>query len=150
MDLSDRPAVSADHFAWVLGALCQVHRLPFDAALLLQQFPPPHQRHNLIEAARALGFTAGEVTLPDGKAPTPFIAFLKARPEIPALILRRDDKLLLYLEAGSETPNARGASDFSELFDVHVVLAGREAPEDLPFEDSPRRLGFAWVVPELS
>jgi len=150
MDLSDRPAVSAEHFAWVLGALCQIHRLPFDAALLLQQFPPPHQRHNLIEAARALAFKAGEVAVPEGKAPTPFIAFLKARPEIPALVLKRDGERFLYLEAGSEVPIARPASDFHELFDAHLVLVSHEAPEDLPFEASPRRFGFGWFVPELA
>ncbi|HXU41898.1 MAG TPA: peptidase domain-containing ABC transporter [Burkholderiales bacterium] len=150
MDLSDRPAVSAEHFSWVLGVLCQIHRLPFDAALLLQQFPPPHQRHNLIEAARALAFKAGEVAIPEGQAPTPFIAFLKARPEIPALVLKRDGERFLYLEAGSEVPSARPASDFHELFDAHVVLVSHAAPEDLPFEASPRRFGFGWFVPELA
>jgi len=150
MDLSDRPAVSAEHFSWVLGVLCQIHRLPFDAALLLQQFPPPHQRHNLIEAARALAFKAGEVAVPEGQAPTPFIAFLKARPEIPALVLKRDGERFLYLEAGSEVPSARPASDFHELFDAHVVLVSHAAPEDLPFEASPRRFGFGWFVPELA
>ncbi|MHB8354142.1 MAG: ABC transporter transmembrane domain-containing protein, partial [Burkholderiales bacterium] len=37
------------------GSVCALHRLPFDAGLLLRQFPPPYTTVTLIEAARALG-----------------------------------------------------------------------------------------------
>ena len=26
---------------WLLGSVCALHRIPFDAALVAQQFPPP-------------------------------------------------------------------------------------------------------------
>ena len=55
--------VGTEHFAWLFGALCRIFRLPFDVALLLQQFPPPHARHDLHDAARALGFRSGELAL---------------------------------------------------------------------------------------
>jgi subfamily B ATP-binding cassette protein HlyB/CyaB len=74
--------ISAEHFVRVLGSLCRIHRVPFDAALLLQQFPPPYARHNLIEAARALGFKAGELALSDSKlreAPLPLVAFMSEK-----------------------------------------------------------------------
>ncbi|HXJ08868.1 MAG TPA: hypothetical protein VNH12_05125, partial [Burkholderiales bacterium] len=73
-------ALSAEQMIWLLGSLCRIHRVPFDAALLLQQFPPPYGRESLIEAARALGFKAGETTLSAPRlreAPLPLIAFLK-------------------------------------------------------------------------
>jgi len=38
---------------WLLGSLSQLHRIPFDPALILQQFPPPYSLVTLIEAARA-------------------------------------------------------------------------------------------------
>src|SRR5215467_7951237 len=73
-------AISVEHFVWLLGSLCRIHRVPFDAALVLQQFPPPYANHSLIEAARALGFKAGELALTAPKlreAPLPLVAFLK-------------------------------------------------------------------------
>ncbi|MGA8051741.1 MAG: hypothetical protein WCA09_16300, partial [Burkholderiales bacterium] len=56
-------ALGTGQFVWLLGSLCRIHRLPFDAALLLQQFPPPHDRAQLVEAARAFGFRAGQASL---------------------------------------------------------------------------------------
>src|SRR6266446_7900364 len=100
--LGEARGISTEHFVWVLGSLCRFYRVPFDAALLLQQFPPPYARHNLIEAARALGFKAGERALSGGKlreAPLPLIAFLnekgsgaqdQAQAPVPALILKQD------------------------------------------------------------
>ena len=44
------------HFVWALGSLCALNRVPFDAELLLRQFPPPYNTDTLVHAARALGF----------------------------------------------------------------------------------------------
>lgn len=44
------------HLTWALGSICALNRVPFDAELLLKQFPPPHTSDTLIQAARALGF----------------------------------------------------------------------------------------------
>jgi hypothetical protein len=50
---------SAD-WLWLLGSLCRLSRVPFDAGLASQQFPPPHTLLTLREAAHALGFRTGE------------------------------------------------------------------------------------------
>lgn len=67
---------------WLLGSLSQLHRIPFDPALILQQFPPPYSLVTLIEAARALGFRVGESATPSGaafaKLQYPCVAFLRA------------------------------------------------------------------------
>lgn len=44
------------HLVWALGSLCALNRIPFDAELLLKQFPPPYSSDTLIHASRALGF----------------------------------------------------------------------------------------------
>ena len=41
---------------WAVGSLCALNRIPFDAELLLKQFPPPYTTDTLIHAVRALGF----------------------------------------------------------------------------------------------
>jgi subfamily B ATP-binding cassette protein HlyB/CyaB len=147
-------AIAAEDLIWVLGALCRLHRVPFDAALLRQQFPPPHSRAELIEAARALGFRAGEVAL-DGqdaeRMPLPCIAFLESGS--PALVLKHDGERFVYVAAQSEVANARPAADFGALFaPTGIVLAHDAAREDeLPgFEDEKREFGFRWFVPALA
>ncbi len=45
-------------FLWTLGSLSQIHRLPFDAKLILQHFVPPYTVASLQQAAEALGFEA--------------------------------------------------------------------------------------------
>src|SRR5712671_2940681 len=159
-------AISAEQFVWLLGGLSRFYRLPFDAALLLQQFPPPYAPHTLLEAARALGFKAGQGTIHEGKladVPLPAIGFLRAgaagpddgaAPErVPALILRCDGERFLYVAAGSEVPNARRLADFEALFEPSAVLVAHEVPADEQvrgFEDEPRRFGFRWFVPALA
>lgn len=65
---------------WLLGSLSSLYRLPFDAKLVAQDFPPPHSRATFHEAARALGFKTGHRALPDDwqTLPLPAIAFLRA------------------------------------------------------------------------
>ncbi len=41
---------------WAMGSFCALNRKPFDADLLIKQFPPPYTSDSFIHAARALGF----------------------------------------------------------------------------------------------
>ena len=89
---------SSEGFAWVLGSLCQLHRLPFDPALLHQQFPPPYDRASLLNAAQALEFKVGEklVAAADlATLPMPCLAFVKGEEVTqvmtPAIIISAND-----------------------------------------------------------
>ena len=147
-------ALSTEQFVWLIGALCRIHRLPFDAALLEQQYPPPHDRTQLIDAARAFGFRAGHASLGGGRvarAPLPMIAFL--RPDAtPGLILKHDGERILYVEAGSELPRARLTRDFEEFFEPEAILVAHQPAADAHvagFDEQQRAFGFGWFVPEL-
>ena len=39
--------------------MCQFQRIPFDAALVLREFPPPYSLETLLHAASRLGFDGG-------------------------------------------------------------------------------------------
>jgi subfamily B ATP-binding cassette protein HlyB/CyaB len=52
-------ALQRDHFVWGLGAMCQLHRVPFDPKLVLQQFPPPYSVERFLHAAKTFGFRVG-------------------------------------------------------------------------------------------
>jgi ATP-binding cassette, subfamily B, bacterial HlyB/CyaB len=47
---------STQDIVWAMGSFCALNRKPFDAELLVKQFPPPYSSDSLIHAARALGF----------------------------------------------------------------------------------------------
>ena len=68
-----------DDVLWLLGSLCGLYRIPFDAALIAQNFPPPTTLGTLHEAARALGIKTGHGARPLSDwqtVPLPAIAFL--------------------------------------------------------------------------
>ena len=48
--------LNRDEFVWAIGAFCQLNRIPFDAELLLRQFPPPYNQAHLQQALNHLGF----------------------------------------------------------------------------------------------
>jgi subfamily B ATP-binding cassette protein HlyB/CyaB len=135
----DKP-LSAEHFAWLVGSLCQLGRVPFDAALLLQRFPAPHGRVQLLAALRALGFTTGDGSLT--RPAFPCIAFLKDG--LPVLVLKADGRRLLYFEPGAQ----KGTVADRDAFEPHALFARHETDKDV--EEGARRFGFAWFWGELA
>jgi len=136
-------ALSRTDFIWLIGSLCQVNRLPFDAALLLQRFPAPHSARQLLEALQSLGFRTGQGTL--ARAAYPCIAFLKGESARPAIVIKSDGGELLYFEAGSQTPATGGA----ERFEAHALLVRHEKSEALEDDIAAPRFGFRWFWAEL-
>jgi subfamily B ATP-binding cassette protein HlyB/CyaB len=128
--------LSRGDFVWLIGSLCQVNRLPFDATLLLQRFPAPHSIRQLREALEALGFRSGEGTL--NRAVYPCIAF---KDEKPAIVVKAEGDELVYFEPGSQAP-ARAAM---ERFAPHALLMRHEEAK----EEAPGRFGFRWFWSEL-
>ena len=104
-------ALSARDFTWLIGSLCQLNRLPFDASLILQRFPAPHTGRQFLEALQSLGFKTGEYALGpgsfDGKpggVRLPCVGFLKAQPTAeggetlrPAILIKADAERLLVV-----------------------------------------------------
>jgi subfamily B ATP-binding cassette protein HlyB/CyaB len=141
-------ALTSRQFAWLAGSLCQLNRIPFDAALLVQRFPAPHTARQLIEACRSFGFRVGEGALSE-KTPFPCIAFLKGEARRPAIILRCDGTKFLYFEPESRAPQRCGVGD--QRFETAVLLLRHEAQRE-PEGDGARaasRFGFGWFCKEL-
>lgn len=74
---------SRQDMLWLIGSLSRVFRLPFDAQLVSQQFPPPYSRTALLNALQALDFKVGEMELDDEgvatleRIPFPVVAFAR-------------------------------------------------------------------------
>jgi subfamily B ATP-binding cassette protein HlyB/CyaB len=148
--------VSRDNFAWTLGQLCALHRVPFDPALFLGQFPPPYSREKLIAALGALGFQAGpsEFSALDVRSVSfPCIAFRRdAGTLAPAILAASDGNQLVVFEPGSREPKTLPFAKFYEAFDPVVLLLRRDAAPANDPDDArarPQKFGFKWFIPEL-
>ncbi len=84
-------------FFWAIGSLCNLHRVPFEAGLLAQAFPPPYTAVTLIEALRAAGFEAQLLARP--------LALL-APSALPAIVVLRPDEHSADPRAGDGRPDA--------------------------------------------
>ena len=65
---------------WLLGSLCGLFRVPFDPALIEQNYPPPFTLASLHDAARALGIKTGMRPLKGldwAKLPMPAVALVR-------------------------------------------------------------------------
>ena len=142
--------IDREVFAWLVGSLCRLNRVPFNAALLLQRFPPPHSLRQLREALQSLRFKVGDGAL--ARARFPCLAFLRGEPALPALILKSDGDRILYFRAGGEKPETVAAAELGERFEAGVILAQREERLE-PADDGAEaasRFGFRWFWSELA
>ena len=146
--------LSKDHFAWVLGSLCQVLRLPFDARLAEQAFPPPYDHARLLIAIAELGMRAGTATgSPDAATPMPCVAYLRAAtpaaqspagaaarvdPTLkaagdasatltPVLVFTADAERVLYFAPHSNEASIASHSEFTQRFEPGYLLVARAA-----------------------
>lgn len=106
---ADSP-IRSDDVLWLLGSLCRIARVPFDAALLSQHFPPPHSLLTLREAAHALGFRTGDraaAKADPSTLPFPCIAFPKRPGDAPPDPAPRRARLHL-IEPGNAEPEVGG------------------------------------------
>lgn len=163
------------HLVWAVGSLCALNRVPFDAELLLKQFPPPYSTDTLIHAVRALGFRiklkfreASDL----GAAAVPCLTLLApdhngqacsvddaSSEETPAsmlgarlgLITDVSSERVQYFEAGTNAPTELPFEAFAECYlgVVFFVAKGRPPILDPDVVGSATRFGFRWFVPEL-
>ena len=162
-------------FVWALGSLCALNKIPFDAELLLKQFPPPYTTDTLIHAARALGFrikfqqrdasAIGEVATPcvallasaqasageadDTETPRP-VADQSQQAGLSLVTEVTPERVVLF-EAGTNAPVELAADAFAERYlgFVFLVAKQRDKVTDPDSPSSENTFGFRWFVPEL-
>lgn len=168
--------LSRDDFLWVLGSLCNLHRRPFDAKLLLSQFAPPYSFAKLVEAGAGLGLQIDPQTGLAGSLealPVPFVAIgspanrsASGEAQQPpalnqtndaaahatlALVAKVSEGRVLFFASGEQSAKALGETEFSAVYSGGVLLCHAVVPA-VPDEDAPKgapAFGFRWFVPEL-
>ena len=137
-------------------------RIPFDARLLAQQFPPPQTRATVIEAFQALGFKVALTALPapalaqlSGPA---FLAVTAGAAEASdsdlgyVLFLRCDGERIAWLEPGATESCEIPLTEFAARYRGEVLqFAPKEQPVvDPDTGDTKPDFGFGWFLPELA
>jgi subfamily B ATP-binding cassette protein HlyB/CyaB len=136
---------SAEDTVWAMGSFCALNRKPFDAELLVRQFPPPYSADSLIHAARALGFrirrkdcaagTVSQLNLPclvvlnEPMAAQPVATVVPLSSDghrdepvppsprsRPAIVIQCDEAQVVLFEAGTNTPKSLTAVEFSKRY----------------------------------
>jgi len=136
--------LTRESFAWLIGSLCQINRVPFDAALLLQRFPAPHSLRQFREALQSLSFKVGDGALE--RAACPCVGFLKSGE--PALLAKIDGERALYFKPGTQAPETAPA----DRLEPGVILVRHEARAALRDDgaEPAARFGFRWFWNELA
>jgi len=154
-------AVTREDFLWAIGSLCQINRVPFDAALISGQFPGPFSTLTLIDAASRLGLKCAlhQQDAADCESwAFPCIAMMKsaAEPETPprpALLVTADADRVLSFAAGQSAPAIHTRAEFAALYaglGIFATRAAEKAAGDEPDQGpAANRFGFSWFVPEL-
>ncbi|ADI28397.1 peptidase domain-containing ABC transporter [Methylotenera versatilis] len=145
--------LNIDTFVWATGAFCQLNRVPYDASLLIKQFPPPYDVVNLQQALQSFGLNNSVKKFSIEQLPTaslPCLALLNPTPSPEgntpvgntedqpapingvALVLRRDEKRLLVLQPNQAEPITVGIDDFAQQItgDFLVVRKVEETVAD--------------------
>ncbi|MBK9704044.1 MAG: peptidase domain-containing ABC transporter [Betaproteobacteria bacterium] len=167
-------ALTQDDLLWAAGSLCNLHRLPFSAALLQRECPPPCSATQLIAALADLGLRARVVEVARSRVPAellPAIAFLHpsadamraadpappegASPRVPAarlaLVVRIESARVLLFHAGSNEPTVMSAADFDAVASGRLLAVEADAAPGDDDDALPRRrgFGFRWFADEL-
>lgn len=143
-------ALSCEQFVWLVSNLSKLNGVYSDASALLEEFPPPHTRDQLVSAMRANGLHAGLTNIRGEELDTamlPVVAFPRAvlGTEMPdglgvGLIVGLVDDRFLYIEAGTEAPRFRLKRHFREFFEPTVILGSRveaREPAGIGYSASP-------------
>jgi ATP-binding cassette, subfamily B, bacterial HlyB/CyaB len=155
-------AISQQHFLWVIGSLCQLHRIPFSAELLSGQMPGPYTSLSLVDAANTLGLKC-DLRVERAEAvetwALPCIAFVRVSDASvsgqgsnlqAALIVRADAERVLLFRPGEAAVVMLTRAQFATDFTGHVFFAAPMAAATVDEDGAAApSFGFRWFVPEL-
>jgi subfamily B ATP-binding cassette protein HlyB/CyaB len=153
-----------------LAGMCQFQRIPFDAALVLRELPPPYTLETLLHAAQRLGFEVGARDAQPQDvhvAGTPCIALFRAPAASPGpdeatapgaathrlvIVVRATGDEFQTIEPGRVTPEPLTIDEFATRFAgciVQFAVAGKPVSDTDARAQAPEPFGFRWFVPEL-
>ncbi len=167
-----KEVLSKGDMLWLLASLCDVHRKPFDAKLIIQQFTPPYDIATLLHATSVLGFATELIEQHAVNADSttfPCIAFIKqnlgefdtsnqeesatAKSDLlrPVFVAHKSKDRIVYFKPGEQVPLTVEYKLFEQqLQNFYISIKIKQAPvEDDQIKTKKQAFGFRWFIPEL-
>jgi ATP-binding cassette, subfamily B, bacterial HlyB/CyaB len=140
--------ISNQNFVWAVGGLCALHKVPFDAQLLIRSLVPPYDLTSLQAAFQSYGFQVGLETLDlHNIHPAVFPILVILKPDVPvvaphdsdseqvdvepeaklALVLRCDKDRVLWIRSETENPETIEFSTFTAQITGQVLLVSKRS-----------------------
>jgi ATP-binding cassette, subfamily B, bacterial HlyB/CyaB len=140
--------LSRQNFVWAIGGLCALHKIPFDAQLLIRSFVPPYDLTSLQAALKSYGFQVGLQTLDlHDIHPAVFPLLVLLQPSAPlansnelandqqniddetklAIVLKCDKERVLWIKSETENPETIDFSAFSSQITGQVLLVSKRS-----------------------
>jgi ATP-binding cassette, subfamily B, bacterial HlyB/CyaB len=140
--------LSSQNFVWAIGGLCALHKIPFDAQLLIRSFVPPYDLTSLQAALQSYSFQTGLETIDLHSihpAAFPVLVTLKPFPPVVAsneglpksipvepetklaIVLKCDKDRVLWIRAETEQPETIDYSAFSAQITGQVLLTSKRS-----------------------
>lgn len=152
--------IGREVIAWVIQALCMLHRKPFSAEMFKQQLVPPYRQDNLYRLMREYGFDTCEQKAPADKLRRqsfPMLTWVTAESGdavLPVLMLQADADNVVFVTPRSADPVIMPVAQFAEKYSGKAIrIMPRHEISDDPDADivtsELRRFGFKWFIPEL-
>jgi subfamily B ATP-binding cassette protein HlyB/CyaB len=167
--------LAREEVVWVLGSLCQEHRIPFDARLFFQLHPPAGDGRfaltDLLRAAKAFKLDVDQsvwATSATSIPASPALAFV--RPEtaadtaasdepgdqgalVPALVTEFNSGRVVYTRFGSQSTSTCDVDAVGTHFGPLVYFFS-PTPQPMADQDGAaanreKPFGFSWFIPEL-
>jgi len=164
----DVPATEADSapidrrrsdelWCWLIGSLCGLHQIAFDAKLLRQRFPGPDDIDSVPAALAQYGLRASSVPAAeiDRCSGCVCVATLKADRAAtalrPVLVLAITAERVTYFERGCPQPTHEARAEFLAALAAPLLKITRAAgePTDPDALIARPRFSFRWFVPEI-
>lgn len=129
-------------FIWAVGAWSALHKVPFDAQLLIRNFIPPYDITSLQTALQSYGFKIGLENLnlhsihpavfpvlvllkPETDSDTPQADQAEAPVAKVAIVLKFDNDRVLWIKPEAEQPDVIAYEQFEALVTGQVLLASK-------------------------
>ena len=129
---------------WLLGSVSALYRMPFDAGLISQQFPPPYSIATFHEIARSIALKTANCSTANidwQKLPLPAVAFLKQGADTSAASIETPSPAVADDIAGEDQADALTSKTAVLILKTDgqklvCFRCGEQTPETISVEDA--------------
>ncbi len=144
--------LTLDQLDWLVGSICRLAGVAYDATLVRRQAAPPIDINVLLGILSGLGFEASAGASLDARLPAIAMLSLTAGDAArPVLVARATTDRVEFFAAFESVPTVLPAAEFAACLAGPVVGVALRVPppQDADPVSTHPRFGFRWFIPEV-